>query len=958
MSEILEFLGFEFSARRHRPRQWNGAIPEAPNPRSSPEPNPEIAAYHLQLLGALTPEHADRARERLFERSLLATEHLNKNANNYRALKARAYLNLGMRPAALELLNSPKTPTEKGLVATLNGNLTELTELLTEIEPQADRLLALVDVYRLKVDYGLYDSQMAIAEARAVSPPSGWHELIDRHFIDADMWQTPRNKAIKQRLDREFPVDGFDLKAGLDGAVILGMTDNDKFAAELSVGQHIEKLMDRSPELWCCSPLTYHPKTSDYLNVLESTAQANLIRRIEKMTYVQDTPEAALELLDITDLLYYEHPHFALQRASAQLRRSNSASPDIAATLRKAAFKHAANSFYWEQGQTETARRAWGLVGLTRQLPNHGLDIENIYTGDLPYREGYPLRRISRRSGPGVVDQTLSDEQKLERYIAFATSDFDPIKTQFEYARKRGNLNVTRRLELELANRFHGAPERYLWLSAESRNAGNDDAADRHLRKGIEVHPRHWDFYSQLGESLVERGEIESANKVFNSYPPFNDRDLNRVELSNEAYLAGSLFYWRGFLDEARPFYELSAGLQTGSSGSMTSAIRLALIDKDYASAVTGSLNRANRYNSSHAYRDYLSLLFMLGYADEAWQGFDLLAAQQTQPHIWEAAFVGHRQGNYEDVEIVAWTQRDHLQRNRASARSANRYLLRAAIVDRVPSDTMIEAIAQYVGPYWILEDDLHNLSSSDSRTWGRASPAKHTGEGWGKFIEIDSPALYIAKAYRAIQDEQYETAWSLLEEFAHYHDRLASQSLGVVLPYYAIAGIKAGKTTAVTTMLNRIEERSQTFDYWLARAIEWGMTSDKQGALRALDRAMGKRPFTEQRSMFPEYEYAEVCEWLWYQTAEPEYRERVIHWAQANQRLQPWSAWPYAMIATLSEKQAERRHALTSALYLDANSKRLRELPDNERTMAAPADPKSSPFLYTPPSADAETSL
>ena len=51
-------------------------------------------------------------------------------------------------------------------------------------------------------------------------------------------------------------------------------------------------------------------------------------------------------------------------------------------------------------------------------------------------------------------------------------------------------------------------------------------------------------------------------------------------------------------------------------------AQRLKLLDGDFPGAAAIALQRGNRFGNANAYRDYLSLLHVMGRGDEAWRTF------------------------------------------------------------------------------------------------------------------------------------------------------------------------------------------------------------------------------------------------------------------------------------------------------------------------------------------------
>ncbi len=95
LPEVLEVLGVEVpeqkGERKERQNVQEVLIPGEPMELFSHEDaNPVRDAYFYQFLAALTPEHAERIRERFIERSLLAVYRIPPAVPGYRSLKARA----------------------------------------------------------------------------------------------------------------------------------------------------------------------------------------------------------------------------------------------------------------------------------------------------------------------------------------------------------------------------------------------------------------------------------------------------------------------------------------------------------------------------------------------------------------------------------------------------------------------------------------------------------------------------------------------------------------------------------------------------------------------------------------------------------------------------------------------------------------------------------------------------
>jgi hypothetical protein len=159
------------------------------------------------------------------------------------------------------------------------------------------------------------------------------------------------------------------------------------------------------------------------------------------------------------------------------------------------------------------------------------------------------------------------------------------------------------------------------------------------------------------------------------------------------------MLYWKGQPDLAIPFYEIAARLRTGSEGSITSAIRLRILDGDFEAAAAGSLFRARRYPSAYPYRDYLSFLHAMGRGEEAWRGFLQAATAFDLPQIWVSALVGHRRDGRSEQEVRSWLQQPEI---RDATFRARRFALGYAILvnatDRLPPADLGELVVALEG--------------------------------------------------------------------------------------------------------------------------------------------------------------------------------------------------------------------------------------------------------------------
>jgi tetratricopeptide (TPR) repeat protein len=518
----------------------------------------------------------------------------------------------------------------------------------------------------------------------------------------------------------------------------------------------------------------------------------------------------------------------------------------------------------------------------------------------------------------------------------------------------------------DIEGRFIGDPNLPVLLARVSLEKGDVRAAERHYRAAIEAQPARWEPYIALGRILLEDALPGKAAELFMSYPGFRKRTgENPVALANSAYEAGSLFYWSGNLAQAVPLYKIAAELDTGSEGSLASAIRLALIKGDYAFALSTSLGRARRYGSSFAYRDYFGLLHAMGQSKTAWDGFNALIRQIDRPHVWETALVGHRMAGASEAEIAAWVAQDSIRTAGKTYDYGAMYLLRAAFTDRTPSEKFTSelarverpvrkvAVLQFPAPkYEPVQKELTGRSSVDGQSYRILGPEAERGgsipgpspSGNADSARVKSDLAYLAEAYRATRQHDFALARATLDEASNLYD-LRNSEVSYMLPYMAFAAARSGNSSSVQRILERFSERQRRFDYHLAQAAIQAVGGNVEAAVQSLHLALYRRPFTENRPLYTEYQFAEMCEWLYEATGNDKYRGLALDWARKNQVVQPWFAWPYAIEAKLSANSKERRRAIAMTYYLDKNSERLASIPAPEVRAAVDEFSSINPF-------------
>jgi hypothetical protein len=950
LPEALKMIGVDprqLSAREPAKPSGFGALPLGPLAMVAAKPDAARDALYLQLFAVLAPRYGDRTKERLIEKSLLAVYSLSPRTPGYRILKARAFMYLGLRRAALQALGTAQTPEEEHLRAVLNGNLPDAQRLAEEIKSGTMRLIASAEVNEIAAAYGVRNQTESIQAAESLQEPGDiWPFLAVRAFTDWDLWSQHENANLKTLLDREFPLPDFSLESIMRGIASLGDMAHVQDVANLSVLNHVRRLLDNNATTWCCAALAARPTALDYLDLLESLGTDNLMRRAKFLTAMQGSPESALEFLSRIESVYKDHPQHALARAEAEFRMAQRAGASGREARMRSAYTNAFNALYWEQSQTPTSANAFNLY-LQLGRTDYGY-ADNLFAYDYPFRSYY-----SAWAAGGSMEIGLANARAA---IAASTHEFQPVANLNDLL---GNIlkqwDKVDELMKSIEGRFLGHPQRAVLMARNSLRNGDRQAAARHFRSGIQAQPGYWPPYMDLGILLLEDGNIAEAAGMFMDYPGFKGRSTeNRVGLSNHAYDAGSLFYWTGNFMQAVPLYRIAAELHTGSDASLASEIRLRLIDRDIAGAAVASLNRARRYNSSFAYRDYLGMLHAMGQSRPAWDAFNVLVAQMDEPQIWETVLVGHRLEGLTEAQIAAWAGQERLRRSGRDLSHAAMYFLRAGVTDRMPSGEFVASLAAMDRPVWKLGGENNHVvrpraAGGNAVLLGPVSaPGVTLPRGLVDTVEknrVKSELVYFAEGYRAIRAGNFQSARALLQEGAELYD-LSLESVGYLLPYYAYASAKGGDTAAVGQLLDRIPPDRRRFDYYLARAVIAGIAGDAESSLKSLTSAIYRRPFTESRPLYTEYQFAELCEWLYDSTGNTKYRDLALDWAKKNQTFQPWYAWPYAMEAKLSTDARARGRAIAMTYYLDQNSERLSALPKHEVEAAVKKFRQDNPFL------------
>ena len=798
LPQIIKKFGYAARAPSvQKSSRYDGAgLPSSPIAMTADQSDPARDAYYFLAFAALTPASAERTRERFVEKAFLAALPLTDTYPDYRLLRARTFMLMGLRPAALHALGEASTEEEKALLGMLNGNLPQVATGTVRIKPDLKKVLAELDLAAIGSEYGVYDNRKAMAAMKRLAPRGTvWPLFFARSLTDPDPWAQFDNLAVKELLDAELPIQGFTAAGIVGASTALADPAQLQGLIDFSAYNHIKQVIAKDAATWCCITDAAHPSMQDYLDLVEAISFDNLARRVPFISGIQGRPQDALIELGHLEAIYKGHPHLSLLRAIAENSASGRADNAAREGLQRSAYTNAFDTFYYEQGQTRDAGTAFNvMLGLDRTDYGH---LQNLYVNDIPLRPSYPAWEnaldINLKYANAALDNSTIDSQPVFN-INHLLSEIQHKHTEFGEVLK------------SVEGRFAGNADLSILRAKNNLKLGNSKAAEIYYREAIKSQSTSWEPYKQLSELLLHEGRVEASAKAINSYPGFSAASSeNKVAIANYAYEAGSQYFWSGHFDLAKPLYTISANLRTGAGSGMSSESRLKLLAGDYAGALQGIYQRATRYEVPVSYRDYLAFLHAMGHSKEAWDAFNLLAGRLPQPYIWESALVGHRMTGSTEQEILAWVNQDALRNAGAHSSYAAMYVLRAVTTDRIPGESMADSIGKLDRPAWTVADGYNHTvkASADGHIHYILGPAADDdvylpgGFDEVKKVRIKSDMQYFSEAYRLLLTGNHDGARALLDEASALYD-LSQASQGYMLPYFAFAAAKSKNTAGV----------------------------------------------------------------------------------------------------------------------------------------------------------------
>lgn len=939
------------------------------------------AAAYLQLLGMLHPRGSfDEVRYQLFERSLVELQKVSPRAPYYRYFKSRAYAYLERRPAAVAALGKPVNIHEKALLAALNGNLPDLEGYLAEMGTSPLDFMAWKDFQEIEYRYN-YSASWDTRERFTLAHPV-WAPFIDRSFRDYGEWANYSAATIKLGLEELLPANVVSLESQLVKLAITGDMPSELDLTRL-VWRHLESFEDEDIPRWAAERDNFSNVSAlDILDLAKMTAVANHLREIEEDLSKRVKPQAALDEINEFDSLFSGHPAVTLLKGRALEALAEESAGSEKENLKLASADTLLNGYAWTGQMTANA------TGVARKYAD--------YLNESSY-DGQPMLRSTYYSGysrryfewPQAIDwyRKISSVEgrdgTFQRCIDYSWTSFWCLRLQIK------NLEMTsgnpERVRSEMlaaySDRFAGDPARNEYEVEIARTASDSDAEARLLESQIAAGSTDWSMYYALGRLYKRRGDYQSAQRVWLSYPGFQSDELtNSVAGASYADQAGAMLFWIGQHELALPLLEIAAANRTGAGNSMSSSARVALINGDLESAAEWSAARVRRYDDKYGLRDLLQILHIVGQSDLAWRAFDQVQATRQNSQMWSGALVGHRMAAATIADIADWIQSSESRKAAVTdgpstyktVDLAPRYLLMAGTMDRAPGPElgrMVAAAYSRARPRYLYRSMPG--ATQDGATAGQYAYLKSGTITYPHDVRVPFPLdeqhlesgqevehrfTMLADAMTAFLNADFDKSFELFNETAYCY------YLEEYLPYYAYSAAMIGRPQHLPAVLSRREknlerirqrEKFQTselgyrFDEDLTYAVLAAFEDRHEAAIGFLQAALNNRPYLEDRSVYPMYQIVDLADRLYGKTGKAVYRDFALDLSRRHTVVLPMYAWAYFIVAKYSPSIVERIDAAASGLKLDPLSHRATQLPSDLIEDARKVlDTRGAPYL------------
>lgn len=897
-------------------------------------------AAYLQLIAMLTPQIFDYERRRLFERSLVALEQVDPSSDSYNLLMARAMFGLYRRPVALQYLSSPASPEEVAYLEYLNGNFPQMQEAVRRIDAPLLKVLALIDLSELAHDYNMEEP-----DVDNLSLHVNGESLIKYSVRQYDPWYVPDNIPFFASLRGLFPSFDKLMDAVIKEQVMAG--DLQPFSENEQLMETVFARASAGEGSACCPAYGAGPDAADIWQLYRHIGIANLYRNLNRSVNVHASYETARKYAERLTPWFEGEPAFTRLHSEAL----------EGASRRKQGIE-----------KTHLLERSWTLAG---DVLNNSVSVDintvkaEFIRGDI--LQQLPTEKVGEkvRSNQPQYRTASAGEFPSNRY--FQEYNGFPPAVPFTNNRIYSLLYADFKNELDplewdeaMATRFDGHPKKAVYLAEKLVESGKTSAAASLLKTEMKARSNVWAVYKHHAELMIESGDYSTAVESYLTYPGFkNTSGSDRVAVSNYAEQSGSRFFWLGRLDDARKLYQIASSLNTGAEAEFKAIQRTAATEGDYRTALIYARKRGERYGSPYGYRDYLVYLHLLGFHDEAEQGFKGLAARFDSPALWTSAFIGDRMQENTLEEMQGWTG------NYVSgvpgekfAKQGQRYMFLQSIIDRQPGEASLEAVralrysqpasymAEFSEPNKMLSAPFSNDPENELDCDPNIASCAAKRRMRTKIEDIDIYGEFL-NIYLIMKEERYAEALKAFVEYDKRFNIASSRGPGFSMPYFAMTVADSESNNKLPDMLAILDKKDKenNFDHILTRAVITGSQGDVETSLQLLLKAFHARPHTKWRPIYSWYQLTETAEWLYQRTGDQRFINYALQWARSYQVIQPQFAWAYAFEALYSNNEDDRIRATGYAAYLDSQSQWLSRVPAPIREKGSLWWEKNNPY-------------
>ncbi|MES2036576.1 MAG: hypothetical protein V4495_01955 [Pseudomonadota bacterium] len=902
-----------------------------------------------QVLATISPNQPERARESLFEQSLIALHRSKVKDELTTYLEARANFYLHSRPAALKSLGQPKNAEGIAFREFLNGNLPEMEKAISDVKNEIWRLMLEIELQDLRRAYDVtLKTPLPAFVVTALNKRPFWQPLFLRRLQEKDGWSVQSNVQIKWQLDQSLPIKGFDLETRVRNSQAKG-EKVDEIALGMSALEHIQRA--RVSSLPDCLSSHFACINYAYLDVLEAGLISNAVKMLNKAGDYQGSYDRAEKLAEYLGSYLSGNTDYALAMSKILRGKLNSSTAESRPLIIEKINNYLSLAAYWEQGQSETSGSASKLL---HELNLKSEPFFSVFGDDLPLR-------------PYWVDRTWYTSFTASTEAALSKKTMEEMKLKLDYAQSDINLALyiaqtsgatdadLMTLKNQVADRFSGSPQHDKLIGIIEKVSDTEQNRIKNYELAIRKNPDTWSNYHDYANYLINaKGNYLHAREILLKYPGFKRPDVyDVVAVSSDAADAGNTFFWKGYTEDAKIFYKIAADLDTGSGSSHLGAIRLSLLRGDYEKVSALSLHNAQRYDVAWTYGDYMAWQFVFGKAQHGWDTFNQIKTRFTSPEAWRAADIGYRIDQRSWADIAAWLLKDEIKNIKYEQyKPALILAILHNSVDRMPAADLPEVMKSIEGkaignysrrPTFTISTDSHGETVIPPSPFSSRENTKiMTPELW-------SDSIMFADAYLSFRKQDYREAaakFYTMEAFYPINYEASLNQYAYTLVYFSWASAKSGDPYKLEAYLDKIGVLSSAeHDYYLSKAIFTGLRGETPKALQYLNLAFNNRGRNGIRPILKEYQWAETCELLFEATNDKTYRDLALKWSKTYQKLNPIYAWAYAMEAKLTSSPEDRLRALGIALYLDPQSERANAFPESLRQQAKKWFASNNPF-------------